>query len=104
LVCATLDSSTSSPCFFFLSTKSLNDNLTFVGATEAGGTADEIRGKDGAEDDAGRVCAAEPGAGIDEGSYTGGPVTGERGKAIEDPPRLAPPPPSRHPHKPLEPA
>jgi hypothetical protein len=78
--------------------------LTFVGAAEAGGTADEIKGKDGDEGDAGRVCAADSGADVDEDSGTGGPVTGERGKAIEDPPRLAPPPPSRHPHKPLEPA
>jgi hypothetical protein len=101
LVCATLDSSISSPCFFFLSTKFLNDSLTFVGAAEAGDTADEIEGKDGDEDDAGRVCAADSGADVDEGGGTGGPAMGERGKAIEHPP-LASPPPARHPHKPLE--
>jgi hypothetical protein len=97
-----LDSSIFSRCFFFLSTKSLNDNLTFVGAAKAGGTADEIKGKDGDEGNARRVCAADLGADVNEGSGTGGPVMGERGKVMEDPPQLVPPPPSQHPHKPLE--
>lgn len=75
--------------------------MNFVGAAEAGGTADETEGKDGDEGDAGGVCAANSGTDVDEGGGTGGPAMGERGKAVGDP-LPAPPPSSRHPHKPLE--